>query len=307
MKHSAALSIQHLRKTYKNGVEALKGISFEVAAGDFFALLGPNGAGKSTTLGIISSVVIKSAGQVQIMGYDLDANPFEAKRHLGVMPQEFNLNIFETALDVLITQANYYGVPRKEARIRGHHLLKKLELFEKKDQPVRMLSGGMKRRLMIARALIHNPKIVILDEPTAGVDVELRKLMWEFFVELNREGLTVILTTHYLEEAENLCRNLAIINKGEIIRAGAMKHLIQELEEETLILDLDQPLASVPDLPWEIKLLSPTQLAVNVQRACPLNALFHDLSTMGIKVMSLRNESNRLEQLFVKLVQEHKT
>jgi ABC-2 type transport system ATP-binding protein len=297
-----ALKITNLTKTYKNGVEALKGINFEVAEGDFFALLGPNGAGKSTTLGIISSTVLKTGGKVEILGHDLATDPFYAKRYLGVMPQEINLNIFETPLQILLTQANYYGLTREEALPRAFMLLEKLDLTGKKDEQTRMLSGGMKRRLMIARALIHNPKMVILDEPTAGVDVELRKLMWDFFVELNKQGLTVILTTHYLEEAENLCRHLAIINKGEIIRLDAMSRLIAELEQETLIFDMKETLSSTPDIPWATKLLNPKQLAVEVKRGQSLNELFAALSEKNIQVESMRNESNRLEQLFIKLV-----
>lgn len=297
-----ALKINNLTKTYKNGVQALKGISFDVQQGDFFALLGPNGAGKSTTLGIISSTVMKTSGSIQIMGHDLDQDPFHAKHHLGVMPQEINLNIFETPLQILVTQANYYGVSRKLALHRAEMLLKKLDLWNKQDQQVRMLSGGMKRRLMIARALIHDPKIVILDEPTAGVDVELRKLMWDFFVELNRQGLTIILTTHYLEEAENLCRNLAIIHRGEIIRLDAMQRLMNELEQETLILDIEQTLDAPPDIAWPTRLVQPTQLAVNIKRGQSLNELFQALTLRNIKVQSMRNESNRLEQLFINLV-----
>lgn len=303
----AALKIEHLSKVYKNGVQALKGISFEVAQGDFFALLGPNGAGKSTTLGIISSTVIKSGGAVSIMGHDLDGDPFNAKRFLGVMPQEINLNIFETPLQILLTQASYYGMSRKVALGRAEMLLGKLELLDKKDQQTRMLSGGMKRRLMIARALIHDPAVVILDEPTAGVDVELRKLMWDFFVDLNRQGLTVILTTHYLEEAENLCRNLAIINRGEIVRIDTMNHLIHELEQETLILDVEEVLSVVPNISWPTRLLNSHQLAVDVARGQSLNALFLALQQQNINVLSMRNESNRLEQLFIKLVKEHRS
>lgn len=303
---SMALKVSGLKKVYKNGVEALKGIDFYVQEGDFFALLGPNGAGKSTTIGMVSSTVIKTAGQIEIMGYDLDVDPYHAKLHLGVMPQEFNLNIFETPIQILCTQANYYGMPRREALMRAEMLLHKLELFDKRNQQTRMLSGGMKRRLMIARALIHDPKIVILDEPTAGVDVELRKLMWDFFVELNQKGLTVILTTHYLEEAENLCRNVAIIHRGEIIRLDAMSRLIHELEGETLIFDVREPLDAVPDVPWIARLLNAHQLAIDVVRGQSLNELFMALGQKNIHVMSMRNASNRLEQLFVKIVREHR-
>jgi ABC-2 type transport system ATP-binding protein len=303
---NTALKISNLAKIYKNGVQALKQISFSVEQGDFFALLGPNGAGKSTTLGIISSTVVKSSGSVSIMGYDLERDPFNAKRYLGVMPQEINLNIFETPLQILVTQANYYGMPRKLALTRAEMLLNKLALWDKRDQQTRMLSGGMKRRLMIARALIHDPRMVILDEPTAGVDVELRKLMWDFFVELNREGLTVILTTHYLEEAENLCRNLAIINQGEIVRLDTMQRLMHELEQETLILHVASALETAPHLPWDLKLLDAHQLAVSVKKGQSLNELFVALTAHHIKVVSMRNESNRLEQLFMKLVKEHR-
>ncbi len=304
MNVNTAVKIENLSKTYKNGVQALKHINLDVAEGDFFALLGPNGAGKSTTIGILSSLVVKSSGQVLIMGYDLERTPFQAKQQLGVMPQEINLTPFESPLQILLTQASYYGIPAAIATKRALMLLEKLDLLSKKDDQVRMLSGGMKRRVMIARALIHDPRVVILDEPTAGVDVELRKLMWDFLTELNCQGLTIILTTHYLEEAENLCRNLAIIHQGEVIRSGKMAQLLHELEQETLLLDLAEPLEQTPKIPWKMDLIHPKQLAVHIERGQSINALFLALEQAQIKVVSLRNEANRLEQLFIKLIRK---
>jgi ABC-2 type transport system ATP-binding protein len=298
---SSALRIHNLCKTYQNGMVALHGIDLQVEEGDFFALLGPNGAGKSTTIGIVSSTVNKTAGQVTVHGYDLDKNTEKAKALLGVMPQEYNLNIFQRVIDTLLNQASYYGVKRRDALIYAEELLVRLELFSKRNTLVRMLSGGMKRRLMIARALIHRPRILILDEPTAGVDVELRQILWKFFRELNQQGTTIILTTHYLEEAETLCRHVAIINKGEIIRNAPMSVLLKELEFNTLILDLEQPLQSVPPLSYSAELLSPTQLAVEVGRHQSLNVLFAELLQANIQVMSMTNGQNRLERLFLHL------
>lgn len=295
------LSLENLRKTYKNGVKALQGINLQVEEGDFFALLGPNGAGKSTTIGIISSTVVKSAGRVMIGSYDLDQETEKAKTLLGVMPQEVNLNIFESGLRIILNQASYYGVPRRKALERAEMLLHHLGLYEKRNHPVKLLSGGMKRRLMIARALIHEPKILILDEPTAGVDVELRQVMWNFFRDLNKQGVTIILTTHYLEEAEMLCRNLAIINKGELIRTGRMSHLLRELETETVLFDLADPMTDLPKLSYPTQLHSPTVLAVEVHRGQCLNELFAELLKAQIKISSMRNEQNRLERLFLNL------
>ncbi len=302
---NAALTIQDLRKTYGNGVTALKGIDLQVQEGDFFALLGPNGAGKSTTIGIISSIVNKSGGRVQVHDYDLDRQTEKAKALLGVMPQEFNLNIFQKVIHTLLNQASYYGVPRRVALPYAEELLERLGLASKRDTLVRMLSGGMKRRLMIARALIHRPRILILDEPTAGVDVELRQILWGFFRELNQQGTTIILTTHYLEEAEVLCRNVAIINKGLIIRHAPMSELLKELEFNTLILDLAQPIHNLPTLSYPAELMTPTQLAVEVKRHQSLNPLFEELSQANIKVFSVANSQNRLERLFLHLIGGH--
>jgi ABC-2 type transport system ATP-binding protein len=300
-----ALLIQDLKKVYHNGMVALHGINLNVQEGDFFALLGPNGAGKSTTIGIVSSTVNKTSGLVKIHDYDLDQDTQKAKALLGVMPQEYNLNIFQKVTDTLLNQASYYGVKKRHALAYADELLTRLELYPKRNTLIRMLSGGMKRRLMIARALIHRPRILILDEPTAGVDVELRQILWKFFRELNQQGTTIILTTHYLEEAETLCRNVAIINKGQIIRDAAMASLLKELEFNTLILDLEQPLQSVPFLSYVAELLSPTQLAVEVARHQSLNALFQELLQANIKVMSVMNGQNRLERLFLHLTGDH--
>lgn len=298
---SIALNLEALRKSYKNGFEALKGINLSVATGDFFALLGPNGAGKSTTIGIVSSIVVKTAGRITIGGYDLEQDADKAKALIGVMPQEVNLNIFENCMQILLNQASYYGVKRRQALKDAERLLHRLDLFEKRNTPIKMLSGGMKRRFMVARALIHKPEILILDEPTAGVDVELRQTMWQFFRELNQEGVTIILTTHYLEEAEMLCRNAAIINKGEIIRNGTMTALLSELESETLIFDLAEPLHDLPFLEYPAELRSPMSIAVQVARGQCLNEIFAALIKADVQVKSMRNEQNRLERIFLKL------
>lgn len=245
---STALSIRQLTKTYGNGFQALKGIDLDVAEGDFFALLGPNGAGKSTTIGILSTLVNKSGGTVNVFGHDLDRDPSGLKRCLGVVPQEFNFNQFEKAFDILVTQAGYYGIPAKIAKERAERYLNQLGLWDKRDVSSRMLSGGMKRRLMIARALIHQPRLLILDEPTAGVDIELRRSMWSFLTELNREGITIILTTHYLEEAEQLCRNIGIIDHGQIVKNTSMRELLSQLHVETFLLDLKESQLVAPEL-----------------------------------------------------------
>lgn len=303
---TTALSIQNLGKIYGNGFEALKGISLDVQRGDFFALLGPNGAGKSTTLGIVSSLVNKTSGTVSVFGYDIDTHLAQAKQCLGVVPQEFNFNAFEKVIDIVITQAGYYGIARKQAQERAEHYLRKLGLWDKRDQPARRLSGGMKRRLMIARALVHEPRLLILDEPTAGVDIELRRSMWDFLTEINAAGTTIILTTHYLEEAESLCRNIAIIDHGNIIQNTSMKALLQKLDTETFILDLRQDMAELPNLEgYVIRPRDAHTLEVEVPKAASLNALFSQLAEQGVEVVSMRNKSNRLEELFVSLVDKN--
>ena len=300
-----ALSVKNLKKRYKGGVEALKGISFDVEQGDFFALLGPNGAGKSTTIGIVSSLVNKSEGNVEIFGHDIDASISKAKKELGLVPQEFNFNQFETVYNILITQAGYYGIPATKAKVNTEKYLRALGLWDKRDSPSRMLSGGMKRRLMIARALIHDPKLLILDEPTAGVDIELRRTMWTFLEELNQQGTTIILTTHYLEEAESLCRNIAIIDEGVIVRNSSMTSLLKQLNVETLVLDLEQALPAAPKLDgYECIRVNDYTLNVDVDKEGGVNKLFELLTTQGIKVTSLRNKANRLEELFIRLVKK---
>ncbi|MCL2917391.1 ABC transporter ATP-binding protein [Shewanella litorisediminis] len=299
-----ALKIEGLKKTYKGGVEAVKGISLEVARGDFFALLGPNGAGKSTTIGIISSLVQKSGGKVEVFGHDIDRQLEAAKLCIGLVPQEFNFNQFETVLQIVVNQAGYYGVPRSEALQRAEKYLTALDLWDKRNSPSRQLSGGMKRRLMIARALMHEPKLLILDEPTAGVDIELRRSMWSFLTELNRQGVTIILTTHYLEEAEMLCRNIGIIDKGELVECTSMKKLLAKLNMETFILDLKSDVASLPTLDGiQCRLVDNHTLEVDIAKEHSLNQLFAQLSEQGIEVLSMRNKANRLEELFVALVE----
>ncbi|MFN3712929.1 MAG: ABC transporter ATP-binding protein [Alcanivoracaceae bacterium] len=302
----SALVLRNVRKTYSNGVEALKGISLQVEAGDFFALLGPNGAGKSTTIGIVSSLVNKSAGSVEVFGHDLDRERVAAKQRVGVVPQEFNFNQFEKVFDILVTQAGFYGIPAKLAGQRAEHYLRRLGLWEKRDSQSRTLSGGMKRRLMIARALVHEPDLLILDEPTAGVDIELRRSMWDFLIELNRQGKTIILTTHYLEEAESLCRRIAIIDHGRIVEDTDMKSLLEKLDVETFVLDLAAPLAEAPVLNgMTVRLKDARTLEVDVPKAQPLNELFNDLAKRDISVLSMRNKSNRLEELFLRLVERN--
>lgn len=300
-----ALEIEQLRKTYAGGFEALKGISLKVEKGDFYALLGPNGAGKSTTIGVISSLVNKTSGKAKVFGYDIDTDLELAKQNLGLVPQEFNFNQFETVKQIVIQQAGYYGVSKALAEERAEKYLSKLDLWEKRNERARNLSGGMKRRLMIARALMHEPQLLILDEPTAGVDIELRRSMWEFLKEINSEqGITIILTTHYLEEAEMLCRNIGIINKGELIENTTMKSLLGKLQVETFILDLEEG-AAEPKLDGVIKQqFSGGSLEIEIDKAQGLNEIFTQLSQQGIKVMSMRNKANRLEELFVSIVRE---
>jgi ABC-2 type transport system ATP-binding protein len=302
----SALSIRQLTKTYGNGFEALKGIDLDVAEGDFFALLGPNGAGKSTTIGILSTLVNKTSGSVKVFGHDLDTAPGQLKRCLGVVPQEFNFNQFEKTFDIVTTQAGYYGIPLKVARARAEQYLTQLGLWDKRDVPSRMLSGGMKRRLMIARALVHEPRLLILDEPTAGVDIELRRSMWSFLSGLNEAGTTIILTTHYLEEAEQLCRNIAIIDHGRIVENTSMRELLGKLHVETFLLDLKHPQSVVPHLlGYPAQLLDAHTLQVQVDKSQGISELFTQLAAAQIEVLSLRNKSNRLEELFVSLVEKN--
>ena len=302
----SALTIRQLTKTYGNGFQALKGIDLDVAEGDFFALLGPNGAGKSTTIGILSTLVNKTSGLVDVFGHDLDRDPSALKRCIGLVPQEFNFNQFEKPFDIVATQAGYYGIPRKLARARAEQYLTQLGLWDKHDVASRMLSGGMKRRLMIARALVHQPRLLILDEPTAGVDIELRRSMWSFLTELNEQGVTIILTTHYLEEAEQLCRNIAIIDQGRIVENTSMRDLLLKLQSETFLLDLKSPQLLAPSLSgYRTELLDPQTLEVQVDKAQGVNELFRQLAAQQIEVLSLRNKTNRLEELFVSLVEKN--
>ncbi|MCD6009272.1 ABC transporter ATP-binding protein [Halomonas sp. IOP_31] len=300
-----ALSIRGLTKVYGNGFHALKGIDLDVPEGDFFALLGPNGAGKSTTLGIVCSLVQKTAGKVSIYGIDIDRDFPKAKYHLGVVPQEFNFSQFEKVEDIILAQAGYYGMSLREAKPRCDQLLKELGLWDKRNGPARMLSGGMKRRLMIARALIHRPRLLILDEPTAGVDIELRRSMWEYMRRINRdEGTTIILTTHYLEEAESLCRNIAIINNGEIVKNTSVRDLLTELDTETFLLDLARPIVAAPALEgFEVEQVEASQLSLGLRKGQRLNDAFSQLSAQGVEVVSMRNRANRLEELFVSMVE----
>lgn len=297
-----ALAISGLTKTYQGGVQALKGIELEVQQGDFFALLGPNGAGKSTTIGIISSLVNKTQGSVSVFGYDLDTHLTQAKAYIGLVPQEFNFNQFETVLQIVVNQAGYYGVPRNIAKQRAQKYLSQLDLWEKRNAPARTLSGGMKRRLMIARALMHEPKLLILDEPTAGVDIEIRRSMWAFLQEINAAGVTIILTTHYLEEAEMLCRNIAIIDKGIIVENTSIKTLLSKLNIETFVLDVqtDKTVIVLTDVKYTFK---DNEIEVEVAKEDGLNHVFTQLTEQGVQVMSMRNKANRLEELFVKLVE----
>ena len=297
-----AISIKNLRKTYDNGFEALKGISLEVEQGDFFALLGPNGAGKSTTIGVISTLVNRSAGEVEVFGRNVDSHVYETKLDLGVVPQEVNFNLFERVEDIVITQAGYYGLPRTLAKERSDKYLRQLGLWDKRRDRSRSLSGGMKRRLMIARALVHEPRLLILDEPTAGVDIELRRSMWDFLIELNRQGTTIILTTHYLEEAEQLCRNIAIIDNGAIVENTSMKSLLAEIDSQVFVLDVlkaDLPQAALCLKDFDARTLDDQSIEVTVRRGGSINAVFVQLENAGVVVTSMRNKSNRLEQLFI--------
>lgn len=298
-----ALTLRGLRKTYANGLTALRGIDLDVAEGEFFALLGANGAGKSTTIGIICSLIRKSGGTLQVFGHDLDRELAAAKRCIGLAPQEFNFNQFEPIIEILANQAGYYGIPRAKALERAEICLKELDLWERRRDIARALSGGMKRRLMIARALVHEPKLLILDEPTAGVDIEIRRSMWRFLRKINSSGVTIILTTHYLEEAESLCRHIAIIDKGMIIENTRMQTLLNRLDVETVVLNLEQPLLETPLLAeYVAQRLDDLTLEVRIAKGQGMNGLFAQLSALGIRVASLRNKTNRLEELFLHLV-----
>jgi ABC-2 type transport system ATP-binding protein len=304
MRAMHALSVKGLTKTYKNGVQALKGIDLDVEEGDFFALLGPNGAGKTTLIGIVTSLVNKTAGQVNVFGHDLDAELARAKSCIGIVPQEINFNMFESPETIVVNQAGFYGVERELARARAEKYLKQLQLWDKRKGIARALSGGMKRRLMIARALMHEPKLLILDEPTAGVDIEIRRSMWDFLREINRQGTTIILTTHYLEEAENLCRNIAIIDKGEVILRDRMANLLRRLQTESFLFTLRHPVAAQPAVPgYAVKLTDDHTLEVEISKEQSLNDIFAQLAAQGIEVISMRNKVNRLEEMFMRLVE----
>ena len=300
-----ALEISDLKKTYPGGTEALKGISFAVEEGDFYALLGPNGAGKSSTIGIIGSLVTKTAGKVKIFGIDVDEDLALAKTMLGVVSQEINFSGFEKVIDIVVTQAGFYGIPKSIALPKVEKMLKRLSLWDKRNDQARTLSGGYKRRVMIAKALIHEPKLLILDEPTAGVDIELRREMWTFLKEINENGTTIILTTHYLEEAEQLCRNIGIIDGGLIVENTSMRNLLGRLNVQGFVFDLESPLDETPEIEgFPLKLEDPLTLVVAVNKERSINALFAQLSSLGIKVNSMRNESNRLEELFIEMVKK---
>ena len=301
-----ALAISQLSKTYDGNFQALKGISLTVKQGDFFALLGPNGAGKSTTIGIICSLVLKTSGTVSIFGCDIDTDFSQAKQYVGVVPQEFNFNQFEKPIDILVNQASYFGIPREIAVERAEKYLRQLGLWEKSHAPSRALSGGMKRRLMIARALIHEPKLLVLDEHTAGVDIELRRSMWDFLRQINAQGTTIILTTHYLEEAESLCRNVAIIDHGQIVKNTSIKELLQQLNKELFVLDIREEITATPEIAgYPITLVDGHTLEVEVEKSQSINQLFAVLSERGIHVLSMRNKTNRLEELFIKMVEKN--
>ena len=303
-----ALSITNLKKEYAGGLQALKGIDLEVQKGDFFALLGPNGAGKSTTIGIISSLVTKTSGQVKILDIDIDEDHSLAKKKLGVVGQEVNFNQFEKVEDIIRNQAGYYGLSFKEARENTKYYMRKLDIWDKRNEQARKLSGGMKRRVMVAKALVNNPELLILDEPTAGVDIELRRSLWDFLTEINENGTTIILTTHYLEEAERLCRNIAIIDSGEIVENTSMQELLTRLEVETFLFDLAEPLNEIPDnLDFQVELESPHKLKVTIDKEKGLNTVFKGLSDSGIEISSMRNETGRLEELFLGLVESNLT
>jgi ABC-2 type transport system ATP-binding protein len=300
----SALLIKNLKKVYQGGLEALKGIDLEVEKGDFFALLGPNGAGKSTTIGIISSLVTKSSGKVEILGIDIDDNHSLAKKKLGVVGQEVNFNQFEKVGDIIRNQAGYYGLSFKEARENTKFYMKKLDIWDKRNEQARKLSGGMKRRIMVAKALVNKPELLILDEPTAGVDIELRRSLWDFLTEINHSGTSIILTTHYLEEAERLCRNIAIIDNGEIVENTSMQELLTRLEVETFVFDLEEDINSLPSIAdYELKIENPRKISVTIKKGQGLNEIFSLLSNSGIKIASMRNETGRLEELFLGLVE----
>ena len=302
-----ALTIQDLHKQYAGGTMALKGVSLEVDTGDFFALLGPNGAGKSTIIGIISSLVNKTRGTVSVFGHDIDRSPEAVKSCIGLVPQEFNFGVFEKVFNIVANQGGYYGLKRELAEQRTEKYLRRLDLWDKRDTASRTLSGGMKRRLMIARALVHEPELLILDEPTAGVDIEIRRSMWEFLREINEQGTTIILTTHYLEEAENLCRNIAIIDHGKIMENTSMKQLLSQLNMETFILDTREEIISAPEIEgYSLQKIDAHTLAVDVAKEKALNTLFSRLSDHGFTILSLRNKTNRLEELFMGMVNENK-
>ena len=295
-----ALNIKNLKKTYKNGVNALKGVELTVKEGDFFALLGPNGAGKSTVIGIISSLINKTSGQVEVFGRNLDTNSSDVRMHIGLVPQEFNFNIFEPIGEILINQAGYYGINREEAKKRAQKYLRQLELWDKRFDMAKELSGGMKRRLMIARALMHRPKLLILDEPTAGVDIEIRHSMWAFLKEQNSKGTTVILTTHYLEEAESLCNNIAIINDGITIEQTQMRSLLDRLHVETFILYLGEPVDTIPNCSdYSVSMIDSKTLEADINASQNISELFNILTSCNIEVVSMKNKTNRLEQLFI--------
>jgi ABC-2 type transport system ATP-binding protein len=302
-----ALTIRNLEKRYPNGVYALRGIDLDVAEGEFFALLGPNGAGKSTAIGIIASLVNKTAGEVSVFGHDLDTDLAGAKASIGLVPQEFNFNQFETVIQIVLNQAGYYGIPRSRARERAERYLKQLGLWEKRDVVSRELSGGMKRRLMIARALIHEPRLLILDEPTAGVDIEIRRSMWRFLEDINRRGISIILTTHYLEEAESLCSTVAVINHGRIVEYGTVSELLHKLNYETFVLNVRGSVTGLD--PIEGYSMTPRldgALEVEVPKDTGINRLFEALSAQGVEVLSMRNKTNRLEEFFMRLVEDQR-
>ena len=302
-----ALSIKDLKKTYPGNVEALKGIDLEIKKGDFFALLGPNGAGKTTIINIIISLVNKSSGTVKVFGHNIDTHINDAKKMIGIVPQEFNFSIFEKPFDIVVQQAGYYGIPKKVAKERAEKYLKQLGLWEKKDTMAQRLSGGQKRRLMIARALVHEPQLLILDEPTAGVDIEIRRHMWKFISDLNTQGRTIILTTHYLEEAENLCRNIAIIDKGNIIENTSMKNFLRSMDKEAFIFDLREPIKEVPQFDGcDIKIIDDTTLEAEISKKHNLNMLFNHFEKNNIGIVSMRRKTARLEELFMKLVKNDK-
>jgi ABC-2 type transport system ATP-binding protein len=303
-----ALSVRGLTKTYKNGIQALKGVDLDVEQGDFFALLGPNGAGKTTLIGIVTSLVNKSGGTASVFGHDIDSELEAAKTCIGIVPQELNFNQFETPYTIVVNQAGFYGIPRHVARERAEKYLKQLQLWDRKDKMSRGLSGGMKRRLMIARALVHEPRLLILDEPTAGVDIEIRRSMWDFLREINEQGTSIILTTHYLEEAETLCRNIAIINGGLIVERDRMSNLLRRLNTETFVLNLRNSLSAAPKLAgYGITLVDDHTLEVETAKEQNLNDVFGGLSSLGIEVLSMRNKVNRLEEIFMRLVEKRDT